>query len=77
MESQLQTVKEVNQELELKIQLSRRQNTETTSKKKEPQKIYKKKQNKKKKNTIEEWFKEMAGYKAEGRRKIHGNHQKN
>ena len=68
LEGQLQTVKEINQELELKIQLQEDKSTETTPKKKEPPKNNKKPEPKEK-STIEERFKEMAGYKAQEQEK--------
>ena len=63
LEGQLQTVKEINQELELKIQPLEDKSTETTPKKKEPPK------NNKKPEPKEERFKEMAGYKAQEQEK--------
>ena len=69
MESQLQTVKEFNQKLELKIQLLEDKVQKQRQRKRTSKKYKKKKQNKKKKDAIEERFKEMAGYKAEGQEK--------
>ena len=68
LQSQLQTVKEIKQELELKIQLLEDKSTETTPKEKEPSKNNKKPEPKEK-STIEEQFKEIAGYKVQEQEK--------